>query len=53
MRDLGHGPPATPALPFRNVTLDFFEAIITTPQNTNVIPQLNLSLQQSGGNYYY
>ena len=53
LRAIGHGSPATPSLPVRNVTLDFFEAIMSTPTNLALTSHYHLQLQQASGHYHY
>jgi hypothetical protein len=53
VREIGHGIPANNSLPIRNVTLDFFEAIMSIPSNMPTTSQHHLGQQQTKGHYHY
>jgi hypothetical protein len=53
LREIGNGLPATDTLPLRNVTLDFFEAIMIIPSDSPTVSQHHLQRQQVSGNYHY
>ena len=52
-RDIGHGIPASDAFQMRNVTLDFFEAVMAIPSNTPLTLPYHLQQQQARGFYHY
>ena len=53
LRELGHGAPATLAQPFRNISLDFFEAIMAVPSGSPLTSTYHLQLQQAHAHHYY
>ena len=53
LREIGHGTPASDTIPLRNVTLDFFEAVMATPSNIPLTSQYHMQRQQASGFYHY
>jgi hypothetical protein len=53
LREIGHGIPATDTLPLRNVSLDFFEAIMSIPTSTPMTSYYHLQRQQENQYYHY